>query len=67
MCEFNVHLSLKNTSLSRPTRQKLIQLPKAMKKGGPLGATKHMLKNIKKDFKLEFPAIANYSEINYNF
>lgn len=48
-------------NLSRPTRQKLIQLPKAMKKGGPLGATKHMLKNIKKDFKLEFPAIANYT------
>ena len=36
-----------------------------MKKGGALGAIKHMLKDIKKDFKLEFPAISlhNYDPI----
>ena len=27
--------------LTRPIRQKLITMPKAMKKGGPLGAVKH--------------------------
>mmetsp|Transcript_6121 Transcript_6121/g.13226 ORF Transcript_6121/g.13226 Transcript_6121/m.13226 type:complete len:404 (-) Transcript_6121:2532-3743(-) len=48
--------------LTRPIRQKLITLPKAMKKGGPLGALKHMLKGLKgKDLGLETPAIANYT------
>jgi len=48
--------------LTRPIRQKLITLPKAMKKGGPLGAVRHMLKGLKmKDLGLEVPAIANYT------
>jgi acetyl-CoA acyltransferase len=48
--------------LTRPIRQKLITLPKAMKKGGPLGALRHMLKGLKmKDLGLETPAIANYT------
>lgn len=48
--------------LTRPIRQKLITLPKAMKKGGPLGAVRHMLKKLKmKDLALETPAIANYT------
>eukprot|EP00978_Attheya_sp_CCMP212_P038949 scaffold198155_cov58-Attheya_sp.AAC.3 len=48
--------------LTRPIRQKLITLPKAMKKGGPLGAMRHMLKGLKlKDISLETPAIANYT------
>uniref|UniRef100_A0A7S2UBE5 acetyl-CoA C-acyltransferase n=1 Tax=Attheya septentrionalis TaxID=420275 RepID=A0A7S2UBE5_9STRA len=48
--------------LTRPIRQKLITLPKAMKKGGPLGAMRHMLKGLKlKDVSLETPAIANYT------
>ena len=48
--------------LTRPIRQKLITLPKAMKKGGPLGAVRHMLKGLKlKDISLETPAIANYT------
>eukprot|EP00591_Stephanopyxis_turris_P006852 CAMPEP_0195518548 /NCGR_PEP_ID=MMETSP0794_2-20130614/13122_1 /TAXON_ID=515487 /ORGANISM="Stephanopyxis turris, Strain CCMP 815" /LENGTH=441 /DNA_ID=CAMNT_0040647535 /DNA_START=74 /DNA_END=1399 /DNA_ORIENTATION=+ len=47
--------------LSRTLRQKLIQLPKAMKKG-PLGAAKHIFKDLKlKDLSLETPAIANYT------
>mmetsp|Transcript_13235 Transcript_13235/g.21326 ORF Transcript_13235/g.21326 Transcript_13235/m.21326 type:complete len:460 (+) Transcript_13235:68-1447(+) len=48
--------------LTRAVRQKLITLPKAMKKGGPLGAVRHMLKGLKmKDLALETPAIANYT------
>ena len=49
--------------LTRHLRQKLITMPKAMKKGGPLGAVKHLLKGSKmKDiFSLETPAIANYT------
>ena len=48
--------------LTRPIRQKLITLPKAMKKGGPLGAVRHLLKGLKaKDISLETPAIANYT------
>lgn len=48
--------------LTRPIRQKLITLPKAMKKGGPVGAVRHMLKGMKaKDLSLETPAIANYT------
>jgi acetyl-CoA acyltransferase len=48
--------------LTRPVRQKLITLPKAMKKGGPIGAMRHMLKGLKsKDIALETPAIANYT------
>jgi acetyl-CoA acyltransferase len=48
--------------LTRPIRQKLITLPKAMKKGGPIGAIRHMLKGLKgKDLALETPAIANYT------
>lgn len=48
--------------LTRPIRQKLITMNKAMKKGGPLGAIQHMLKGLKmKDLALETPAIANYT------
>jgi len=48
--------------LTRPMRQKLITLPKAMKKGGALGAVKHMLGLRLKDvLSLETPAIANYT------
>ncbi|KAL7550474.1 hypothetical protein ACHAWF_013696 [Thalassiosira exigua] len=48
--------------LTRPIRQKLITMPKAMKKGGPLGAIRHLLKGLKmKDISLETPAIANYT------
>jgi len=48
--------------LTRPIRQKLITMNKAMKKGGPLGAVRHMLKGLKsKDLALETPAIANYT------
>jgi acetyl-CoA acyltransferase len=48
--------------LTRPIRQKLITMNKAMKKGGTLGAIKHMLKGLKlKDIALETPAIANYT------
>jgi acetyl-CoA acyltransferase len=39
--------------LSRPIRQKLITMNKAMKKGGPFGAVRHMLKGLKaKDISL---------------
>ncbi|KAL9187958.1 hypothetical protein ACHAXT_006336 [Thalassiosira profunda] len=48
--------------LTRPIRQKLITMPKAMKKGGPLGAVRHLLKGLKaKHVSLETPAIANYT------
>mmetsp|Transcript_11648 Transcript_11648/g.27707 ORF Transcript_11648/g.27707 Transcript_11648/m.27707 type:complete len:464 (-) Transcript_11648:171-1562(-) len=48
--------------LTRPIRQKLITLPKALKKGGPIGAVRHMLKGLKmNDLGLETPAIANYT------
>lgn len=48
--------------LSRAIRQALITMPKAMKKGGMMGAVQHALKNIKpKDLTLETPAIANYT------
>jgi acetyl-CoA acyltransferase len=48
--------------LTRPIRQKLITLSKAMKKGGTLGAVRHMLKGLTmKDIALETPAIANYT------
>ena len=48
--------------LSRNLRQKLIQLPKAMKKG-QINGLKHMLKGsiIKDLFGIETPAIANYT------
>jgi acetyl-CoA acyltransferase len=47
---------------SRPIRQKLITLNKAMKKGGTIGAVRHMLKGLKlKDLAPETPAIANYT------
>ena len=43
-------------------RQKLITLPKAMKKGGALGAVKHMLGlTLSEALALETPAIANYT------
>jgi len=48
--------------LTRPMRQKLITLPKAMKKGGAIGAVKHMLGlKMSEAFALETPAIANYT------
>ena len=48
--------------LTRPIRQKLITMNKAMKKGGPPGAIRHMLKGLKmKHIGLETPAIANYT------
>jgi len=48
--------------LTRPMRQKLITLPKAMKKGGAFGAVKHLLGlKLKDAFALETPAIANYT------
>ncbi|KAL7453072.1 hypothetical protein ACHAWC_004761 [Mediolabrus comicus] len=47
---------------ARHLRQKLITMSKAMKKGGPLGAARHLLKGLKmKDISLEVPAIANYT------
>lgn len=48
--------------LTRPIRQKLITLPKAVKKGGPMGAIRHMSKGLHmKHLGLETPAIANYT------
>ena len=48
--------------LTRPMRQKLITMPKVLKKGGPLGAAKHLLGLKMKDLLgLETPAIANYT------
>ena len=48
--------------LTRPIRQKLITMNKAMKKGGTMGAIQHMLKGLKlKDLSVETPAIANYT------
>eukprot|EP00536_Pseudo-nitzschia_multiseries_P007886 jgi/Psemu1/319238/estExt_fgenesh1_pm.C_1900012 len=48
--------------LTRPIRQKLITLPKAIKKGGPIGALRHLMKGLQfKDLSLETPAIANYT------
>ena len=48
--------------LPRPIRQKLITLNKAMKKGGMIGAVRHMMKGLKlKDIGVETPAIANYT------
>jgi len=48
--------------LSRPMRQKLITLPKVMKKGGVLGAARHITSiGMKNMFALETPAIANYT------
>jgi len=48
--------------LTRPIRQKLITLPKAIKKGGPIGAIRHMLKGLKMNhLGLETPAIANFT------
>jgi len=48
--------------LTRPIRQKLITMNKAMKKGGTFGAIQHMLKGLTaKDLALETPAIANYT------
>jgi acetyl-CoA acyltransferase len=48
--------------LTRPIRQKLITMPKAMKKGGAFGAIQHLLKGLKiKDISLETPAIANFT------
>lgn len=48
--------------LTRPVRQKLITMPKAMKKGGMMGAARHFFGGLKaKDIALETPAIANYT------
>jgi len=48
--------------LTRPIRQKLLTMSKAMKKGGAPGAIGHMLKGLKmKDLAVETPAIANYT------
>jgi len=48
--------------LTRPIRQKLIGMPKAMKKGGIIGGLRHMMKGLKtKHIGLETPAIANYT------
>jgi acetyl-CoA acyltransferase len=48
--------------LSRKMRQKLITMPKAMKKGGMMGAARHLMKGLSfKDLSLETPAIANYT------
>lgn len=48
--------------LTRPLRQKLITLPKAMKKGGTMGAMRHMMKGLKmKDLGVETPAISNFT------
>lgn len=48
--------------LKRPIRQKLIGMPKAMKKGGVLGGIRHFVKGLKtKDLGVETPAIANYT------
>jgi len=48
--------------LTRPMRQKLISLPKVMKKGGILGAARHILSlDMKHILALETPAIANYT------
>ena len=48
--------------LTRPIRQKLITLPKAMKSGGTFGAIRHMMSGLKTShLALETPAIANYS------
>lgn len=49
---------------SRPIRQRLLQMPKAMKKG-PLGAL-GLLKGLSfKDLAPEAPAIANYTTGNH--
>jgi acetyl-CoA acyltransferase len=46
---------------SKPIRQKLLGLAKAMK-GGPIGGIKHMMKGFKlKDLTPEAPAIQNYT------
>jgi len=48
--------------LTRPLRQKLITMPKVLKKSGPIGGLKHLLSlDIKSIFSLETPAIANYT------
>lgn len=52
--------------LSRPLRQKLITLPKAMKKGGAIGALRHVFGGkggigMGDIARLETPAIANYT------
>jgi acetyl-CoA acyltransferase len=48
--------------LTRPIRQKIIGLPKVLKKGGPLGAVRHMMKGLQmKDISLETPSIANFT------
>ena len=48
--------------LTRKMRQKLITMNKAQKKGGMLGAARHLMKGLSmKDLALETPAIANYT------
>mmetsp|Transcript_1489 Transcript_1489/g.3263 ORF Transcript_1489/g.3263 Transcript_1489/m.3263 type:complete len:457 (-) Transcript_1489:112-1482(-) len=48
--------------LKRPVRQKLVTMAKAMKKGGMLGAFRHMTKGLRmKDLGIETPAIANFT------
>jgi acetyl-CoA acyltransferase len=48
--------------LTRPVRQKLITMNRAMKKGGMLGGIRHIFKGLKmSDIALETPAIANYT------
>ena len=45
----------------RRLRQKLLKVPKAMKKGGPLGAVKHVLTDLRvSDLEPEAPAIKNF-------
>lgn len=48
--------------LTRPIRQKLITMNKAMKKGGMVGGIGHLLKGLQmKHIGLETPAIANFT------
>jgi Thiolase, N-terminal domain len=50
--------------LTRPIRQKLITMNKAMKKGGTIGGIQHLLKGLTmKDISVETPAIANYTTV----
>ena len=47
--------------LKRPVRQKLLTVSKAMKKGGPLGGLRHMVKGFKMNhFGVETPAVSSF-------